>query len=169
MAGRGMTPALVAGVDVSTVLVAVVILDASRDGFPLVHVGEHPLAKLPKEGANKATRCRDVSLRIAALGIQARGCRTVYVEQPMGRHVGSVAEVERVVGAFLARLSRGIYAELRGPSAWKADAGLPGNAAKPAIRAEAERHYPILRNRSQDACDAALIARAGCIQSWRAA
>lgn len=160
------TPALITGVDVSTKLVAVVIVDAAADDFPLVHRGEYPLAKLPKESPNKATRCRDSALDEAAYLIEWSGCTSVYVEQPFGASIKGVAEVERVVGAFLRALPRGISSCLLGPSEWKRIAGIGGNANKERIREEAERHYPTLRGRVQDICDAAIIARAGALESW---
>lgn len=147
-----------AGIDVSTTLVAVVVLDF--DGT-LVQAREY---KIPKQ-ANKAERCRVVADTGFATAL--RRCGTVYVEQPMGTSIKGVAEVERIVGAVLAAVPNGSAVNLISPGAWKKLNRLNGNAGKPAIMALAKELYPGLEGYSQDICDASLIARAAVVESNR--
>lgn len=149
---------MIAGVDISTKLIAAVILRPA-DGT-LAGITTHPLAKVDTKTQDASARCRDVALGEAAGVLWAAGVTAAYIEQPMGRHVRSIAEVERVIGAFIASLHPSISVSLIGPPEWKAKAGMPGNAGKPLIADFARLHYPVLDGAPQDVCDAACIARA---------
>ena len=147
---------MIAGLDISTKLIAVVII--SPKSGEIVRFDEYPIPSLSKLGNNKAERCRAV----ADTGFQSnmRGVISAYVEQPMGAQVKGVAEVERVVGAVIAAIPRKTSVSLISPSEWKKIVGLKGNAQKETIRELADSLYPALENSSQDLHDASLIARA---------
>lgn len=88
----------------------------------------------------------------------------VLVEQPMGRY-RTISEQDRVTGAFIAGIAGerdpgGLHVELAGPSLWKKEIGLKGNAPKEEVRSWVELRYPGASGWSQDLCDAFAIAHA---------
>lgn len=151
---------MIVGLDISTRLIAMVTI-SSKDGS-IVRFDEYQIPDLRRLDNNKAERCRAV----ADTGFQKdmRGVVAAYIEQPMGRQVKGVAEVERVVGAVIAAIPRKTSISLIAPSEWKKIVGLKGNAQKDAIREFADDIYPVLQDSSQDLHDASLIARACYIE-----
>ncbi len=147
---------MIVGLDISTRLIAMVTI-SSKDGS-IVRFDEYAIPDLKRLDRNKAERCRAV----ADTGFQTQmsGVVAAYVEQPMGRQVKGVAEVERVVGAVIAAIPKETCISLISPSEWKKIVGLKGNAQKDDIREFADAIYPVLQNSSQDLHDAAMIARA---------
>lgn len=149
--------AVIAGLDISTRMIALVVLNAQdatiarRDEFPIPEI-----SKLANK--SKAERCRVVAT--TGLAEALSGVTTVYVEQPMGRQIKGIAEVERVVGAVIANIPDPCAVSLITPGEWKKSAGLNGNANKEAIALRAVGLYPSLDGSSQDILDAAMIARA---------
>ncbi len=148
----------IAGIDVSTKAIAVVVLSASDGSLLRWEQFDYPkLNDLPER--NVTHRCRWITLDDYASFM--RGVHVAQIEQPMGAHAKSVAEVERVVGAVIRSTpSKTDVAVLLGPSEWKKAAGLPGNASKVQIAAYALQLYPLLQGESQDILDASLIGRA---------
>lgn len=146
---------MIVGVDVSTVRICAVGL--GRAGRIVLIVNER-LSKIDTKTQDAAARCRDAALARAAATIGYGAA--VWIEQPMGRHVRSVATVERVVGAFIANLSPSTSACLIGVTSWKAEAGMPGNAGKPAIAEFVLGRYPELAGHPQDILDACGVALA---------
>lgn len=149
---------VIAGVDVSTLSIAVVVLN-TRDGA-LVKFDEFFFPKKDKlPNKNPAERCRHIILD--AYTAFMNGVSVMQVEQPMGSSIKSVAEVERVVGAVIRSTPYKTHVNPPiGPSEWKKLAGLAGNAKKPEIAVAAVRRFPLLADESQDIHDAALIAYA---------
>jgi Holliday junction resolvasome RuvABC endonuclease subunit len=154
---------VIAGIDVSTKSIALVVL-SSKTG-DISRFDEFLIPDLRKLGGNKAERCRV----IAETGFPAalKRVTVVYVEQPMGRQVKGVAEVERVVGSVIASVPKKTSVSLITPAEWKKAVGLKGNAQKDDIRAFADELYPVLSESSQDLHDAALIARSCFVEGGR--
>lgn len=151
-------PPIIAGVDISSHLLAIVYLDA-RNGnlyetleLKLKPGGRHPdMAR----NANFGIAGRDLSRALA-----------VFIENGMGGQAGAIAPMNRAIGALVSRIDPSVPVNLYGPSEWKKAAGLKGNADKDTIRAHARSLYPELEAlASQDIHDAALIARAGFNES----
>lgn len=158
-AKRRKSPAdLIAGVDVSSKLLAIVRLDASTGAL------YDTLELRIRSHNNPAEMPRDAAFALAAVTLGE--CGAVFIEDGMGRFPKSVALLNRVVGALLHSLV--IYPEtsvnLYAPSVWKKLAGLKGNADKPAIKKHAKLLYPKLVG-SQDIHDAACIGYAGYQES----
>lgn len=151
---------MISGIDVSTSSIAVVSLN-TRTGA-LEKFDEYHIPDLKSLSYNKAERCRIIADTGFASGI--RKSSAVYVEQPMGRQIKGVAEVERVVGSVIANVPRKVSVSLISPPEWKRIVGLGGNAGKDQIREMATAIYPVLIDSSQDLCDAAMIARACYIE-----
>jgi len=150
---------MIAGVDISTKGIAVVTIASTGALFSAYWFGIEDTRLV-------AERCRDWSI-----GDAARSCAmsdNVYVEQPMGRNIKSVAAVERIVGAFLAQVTHDIPVNIIGVTAWKALAGMSGHANKAAITAHVVAAYPQLAGKRQDIHDAAGIALAGHADYHRA-
>lgn len=158
--GMGFVRAVIGGVDVSTKNIALVVLSPKTGD--VVRLDEFPIPDLKALGNNKAERCRVIASTgfVSAL----KGVSAVYVEQPMGRQVKGVAEVERVVGAVIASVPKKTAVSLIAPSEWKRIVGCKGNAGKEDIRKLAEYIYPIVGGSSQDLVDAAMIARSCFIE-----
>lgn len=161
--GLGFLRSVIGGIDVSTKSIALVVL-SSKTG-DISRFDEFPIPDLKKLDNNKAERCRV----IAETGFPSalRRVSVVYVEQPMGRQVKGVAEVERVVGSVIAAVPRKTSVSLITPAEWKKAVGLKGNAQKDEIRAFADSLYPVLLESSQDLHDAALIARSCFVEGAR--
>lgn len=154
-----MTPPLIAGVDVSSRILAVVLLDA--------HTGAlHETLEL-KIGGKKGSEPRmaqSSAFRYAAEAVS--WASTAYIENPMGGQPLGVALCNRALGALIHALGDQCPETnivLYGPTVWKVKAGLKGNAGKPEIKRHALELYPELVGPtfSQDICDAACIARSG--------
>lgn len=146
-------PPLIAGVDSSTKLVAIALLNAATGEL-------HSTLKLrcQRGRSDHPAMPRDAAYRIAAETLNS--CQRVYIEAPMGKYATDVGN--RALGALLSRLT--IPATLYVPTRWKALSGLSGAATKADIREHALDLFPTLRATpavSQDICDAAVIARAG--------
>lgn len=151
---------LIAGVDVSTKSIAIVVLAKSDGSF--IRCDEFPIPTKAKLNGNKAERCR--SIDSTAIRGFLRGVQAVYVEQPMGRFIQAVAEVERVIGAFIAvGIPQRSSVHLIDPLAWRTLNELRRHASKEEITALADICFPVLTGASQDLHDAALIARAGIV------
>lgn len=159
---------MIAGCDISTVrLCAAGIYE--RAGQPAVgFIVNEPLRAIDLATECESARLRDPAVKLAASTLFTYGCTAAYIEQPMGRHVRSIAKVERQVGAFIASMNPEISTSLIGVTAWKAAAGLPGNAGKPLIRAYVLGLFPELEGLPQDVYDAAGIALAGFNESRKA-
>lgn len=149
-----MTTPLIAGVDVSTKLVAIALLDAHTGALK-----ETLELRCDKGASAHPSMPRDSAYRLAADTLNT--CTHVYIEEPFGKY--SVELGNRALGALLARIT--VPVTLYGPTKWKALAGIPGNADKGLIRMAAyKRHKKLWANGasvSQDLCDALIIARAG--------
>lgn len=146
-----MTPPLIAGVDVSTKLVAIVLLDAATGVL-------HSTLELrcATGRSDSPAMPRDAAYRTAADTLNA--CQHVYVEAPKGKY--SVDVGNRALGALLAYLT--VPVTLFVPTAWKKAAGMKGSAGKVTIADQARKVFPELTfSTSQDICDAACIAHAG--------
>lgn len=152
-------PALIAGVDVSSRVLAIALLSA--------HTGAlHETLEL-KIGGKKGSEPRmaqSSAFRFASEAIS--WAHTAYIENPMGGQPLGVALCNRALGALIHSLGDecpDTKIVLYGPTVWKAKAGLKGNAGKPEIKRHAVALYPELVGPtfSQDICDAACIARAG--------
>lgn len=152
----------ISGVDASTKAISMVILRG--DTGALVSSCEY---WLDKKQTNKAERCRNIWTMPYAVELEMMMVSTVWIEQPMGKFIKGVAEVERIVGSVIAATPKDMGVSLIGPSEWKNLVGLPGNAQKPEIAIHAELIYPDLVGTSQDIHDAAMIARACWISSGR--
>lgn len=159
---------MIAGVDISTVRICAVGIADTRLGLRLQFVVNEALRKIELEAECESTRLRDPAVLRSAQDMFAHGVTAAYIEQPMGRFVRSVAKVERQVGAFIAHLHPEISTSLIGVTAWKAAAGMPGNAGKPVIRAFVLDLFPELDGAPQDVFDAAGIALAGVNESRKA-
>lgn len=161
--GLGSVRTVIGGVDVSTKSIALVVL-SSKTG-EVSRFDEFPIPDLKALGNNKAERCRVIAETgfVSAL----RRVSVLYVEQPMGRQVKGVAEVERVVGSVLACVPRKTAISLITPAEWKKIVGMKGNAQKDEIRKFADHLYPVLIESSQDIHDAAMIARACFIEGGK--
>lgn len=159
----GLVWPVIAGVDVSTKSIAVVVL-SSKTGD--VHrFDEFPIPDIRKLGNNKAERCRVIANTGFASAL--RRVSALYVEQPMGRQVKGVAEVERVVGSVIASVPKRVSVSLITPAEWKKIVGLKGNAQKDEIASYARQLYPVLDGSSQDIFDASMIARACYVEGSR--
>lgn len=147
----------IAGIDVSTKAISIVVLDL-RNGA-LIRADELPVPTLKQLNKNKAERPRsfDKDVFMAVL----RDVHVVYVEQPMGRFIHAIAEVERMVGAVLAAVPPKIAVNLIDPQLWREFNGLARVAPKDKVAEAAVFWYPVLEGESQDLKDAACIARAG--------
>lgn len=149
---------LIAGVDVSSRVLAVVLLNA--------HTGAlHETLEMKVGGAKGGDPGMAQSSAFRIIADTCSWASTVYIENPMGGQVHAVALCNRALGALIHRL--GDYPESEivffSPTGWKKAAGMKGNAGKPVIREHALALYPELAGPgfSQDICDAACIARAG--------
>lgn len=61
------------------------------------------------------------------------GDDVVWIERPSGRAIKSVADLSRVMGAFVAAIPLTTSIEEVVPAEWKKLVGLPGNARKPVV------------------------------------
>jgi Holliday junction resolvasome RuvABC endonuclease subunit len=64
----------------------------------------------------------------------------VWVERPFGKHIRSVADLSRVVGAVLAGIPADIPVSEISPGEWKIGVGLRGNAPKLDVQRWAQDH-----------------------------
>jgi Holliday junction resolvasome RuvABC endonuclease subunit len=146
---------VIAGVDVATRNVAIVRL--SEDGG----ARWDQLSTDPKVPALEAVRL----LHRAALTYPWPA--VVWIERPMGRHVRSVSDLSRVVGAVVAALPDRVSVSEVSPPEWKVGIGLKGNASK----RDVWRWASVLIGSDppdQDAADALAIAWACWLASKRA-
>lgn len=151
-----------AGLDVSTKAISVVLL---REDGGLAGSCEFPLPDLKKLDGNQALRVRMV-LR-TGLRVYLSGSSRVYIEQPMGRFVGSIAKVERIVGACITCVPATAEAHIIDPQDWRRVNGLASKASKADVEAFIDYHYPELKGKSEDIHDAAAVARAAFIDYSR--
>lgn len=155
-------PDLIAGVDVSSHILAIVYLEARTGAL-------HSTLELRlKPGGKHPDMPRSPNFGIA--GRDLSKARAVFIENGMGADKRSVSLMGRATGALINHIDPDVPVSLYGPSEWKKAVGLKGNADKEAIRAHARVLYPELDALcSQDICDAACIARAGFNESSTAA
>jgi hypothetical protein len=89
-------------------------------------------------------------------------CAVALVEQPMGRF-RSIAEVDRVTGAYMAGLALAYDApavNMMGPTEWRKKIGLKGNCKKPEVMELAASRHPPVSAMRQDFADAMCLALA---------
>lgn len=147
-------PALIAGVDISSRVIAIVLLDAATGEL-------HATLELAIEPGGIQPNMPQASAFRLASDFIAQAER-VWIEDPMGSHPRSVASGSRAVGALIRSLPhRESWIRLVPPPKWKKLAGMKGNASKSVIRSFAYQHIlPTPGAVSQDLCDAACIALA---------
>lgn len=82
----------------------------------------------------------------------------VAIERPMGLGTRQVGDMMIVVGLVIACLPPELEVWLLGPTEWRKACGMPGNAAKEAVRASVLSRKPESASWSQDSCDAFCVA-----------
>lgn len=151
--------ALIAGVDVSSRVLAIVLLDANTGALR-----ETLELKIGGKKGSEPGMAQSSAFRLAAETLS--WASVAYAENPMGAQPLAIALCNRALGALIHAMgdqcpeTRIVILE---PAKWKKDSGLKGNAPKSVIADRALAHYPQLAGPgfSQDICDAAMIARAG--------
>lgn len=159
-------PPLLAGVDVSSHIIAIALIDArNADLYETLELRIKP-------GGDNPAMPMATAFRLAADTLS--WANAIWIENPMGAHPKSIATGNRAIGALLREIG-GLDpvppVNLIVPPTWKKLAGLKGNAPKPVISTRALDLYPTLAgpDYSQDICDAACIAYAGYAESLAAA
>ena len=153
-----------AGIDLSTKAISVVLLGEDGD---LTGFCEFPLPALAKLSGNQALRVRAVQR--SGLKMYLSGSKVVYIEQPMGRFIGAVSKLERLVGACITCVPASAHPSIIEPQTWRRTVGLAAKAPKADVEAFADYHYPALKGSSEDLHDASMVARAAWVESSRSA
>lgn len=143
----------IAGIDLSTHAVDVVLLDEDSDAATW--------HRFTLEGEDAFARARSVKYAMPG-GSFWDDVVAIGIEDPRGYNAGSIY---RVQGAILGELPGRTLVHPLVPSSWRKQVGLPGNASKAAVM-----EYALLRGQDagmdewfrvpQDACDAYCIALA---------
>jgi Holliday junction resolvasome RuvABC endonuclease subunit len=147
---------VISGVDIGVRVCTVATLDAAGK------LGWDYLRAAPKVPALEASR----ELHAASLSYAWPG--VVWVERPMGRHVRSVADLSRAVGAVVSGMPADVAVSEITPVDWRRIIGLAGNASKEQVWAWA-RELLGEDPPGQDEADALAICWACWLESKRAA
>lgn len=146
---------MIAGIDLSTFAVDVVLLDEDSDAATW--------HRFELEGADAFDRARDVRRSFKpSSGVLFEDCLAIGIEDPRGYGAGSLY---RVQGAILTCLPPRTLVHPLIPSSWRKTVGLPGNCPKSHVEAftTIRRGVEPFSDHEfwpQDACDAYCIALA---------
>lgn len=142
---------LVAGIDISTRAIDLVLVPVENNAPPMWH-------RFELTGQDAWERARSVRMALPGRTSQLWDEVLAFgVEDPRGINPGPIF---RVQGALLACLPSDALVHPLVPSQWRKLNELNGNASKQAVRLAAIDDYPEFVDWPQDACDAYCIAQA---------
>lgn len=144
----------VAGIDVSTHAIDLVLLDMDSD--------KETWHRYELRGADLIDRIR--SIREVAWGGTFDETVALGIERPSGQHKGAMAAVSMAFGAVLVRLPAWLLVQPWQPAEWRKACGLSGRATKEDVAGWALARWgegkPSAIDVTFDACDAYCIAYA---------